>query len=171
MGLFESIPYKCTKKDGKIEIREYDDFILASTKTHKNNKQDSGFNNVFNYISGDNDQDTKISVTTPVVTYEEDNELVTGFYIPKKNTANIPTHLSDKVFLDTEQSSLFAVIRFRGKWTDKNFDKHDEELKIYLQDNDNKFLSNRFLFRYQPPMVPSIFRRNEIAYKVTKKDI
>ena len=172
MGLFETIPYERVKNDGHIEIREYDSFVLASTKTSPTPKQDSGFNNVFNYISGNNSENKKISMTTPVVTYEQDNKLVTGFYIAKDTIdGSIPEPTNHNVYLDEKQSSTYAVIKFRGRWTEDNFNKHDRKLLHYLDDNDYEILSSRFIFRYQPPMVPSIFRRNEIAYQVTKKDI
>jgi len=88
MSLFETIPYKVISKDKNIEIREYNDVLLASTKTLVNKRYDSGFVNVFNFISGENNKSEKISMTTPVVSYEEKDQLITGFYVPKKYDRN-----------------------------------------------------------------------------------
>ncbi len=167
MSLYEPMPYKVLKRDGKIETRKYDDLLLASTKTQKNKNRDSGFSNVFRYISGDNKERSKISMTTPVVSYEEDDHLVTGFYISRKYTKdNVPKPSDDQVFIKELQMSLYAVISFRGRWTDKNFDKHDQILLQYINKQKYKTVSPRLIFRYQPPFVPAIFRRNEIAYQI-----
>ncbi|MDA3931231.1 MAG: heme-binding protein [Tenericutes bacterium] len=167
MALFESIKYKVIKKDGHIEIRQYDDIYLASTKTSLNQSKDSGFSNVFRYISGQNDQKEKISMTTPVVTYEEDDLLVTGFYVPSKYPKDkIPKPLENQVFINNLKESYYAVIRFRGKWTNKNFEKHDQILLDYIHHNHYEISSKRLIMRYQPPLVPGLFRRNEIAYQI-----
>lgn len=79
MALFETLKYRVVKKDKSIEIREYQDFLLASTTSPINQRQDSGFMAVFDYISGQNDSKQKISMTTPVVTFEEGEKLVTSF--------------------------------------------------------------------------------------------
>ncbi|MBN2504234.1 MAG: heme-binding protein [Bacilli bacterium] len=170
MALFETMKFKLIKKDKNIEIREYKDILLASTKTQKNQKRDSGFNNVFSYISGNNDRQEKISMTTPVVTYEAENELVTGFYVPSKyDKTSIPQPKGSDVFIAEMEASIYAVIKFRGRWTDENFQKHDKILKDYLKEKGDEILSHRLILRYQPPIVPSIFRRNEIAYQIKTK--
>lgn len=55
MALFETLKYRVVKKDKSIEIREYQDFLLASTTSPINQRQDRGFMTVFDYISGQND--------------------------------------------------------------------------------------------------------------------
>ena len=170
MALFETINYKVLKKDKKIEIREYDDILFASTRSLYNQSQDSGFMNVFNYISGENNQKEKISMTTPVLTYKEDDRLVTGFYVPSKyNRENVPMPTNDKVFIKNFTNSIYGVIKFSGRWTENNFDKFDEILIDYLIGNDYEILSSRMILRYQPPFVPAFLRRNEIAYQIRKK--
>jgi hypothetical protein len=170
MALFETIKYKVIKKDKSIEIREYEDILLASTKTNLNENQDSGFSNVFNYISGKNQEKAKISMTTPVVTYKDDDKLITGFYVPSKyNKDSVPKPLEKEVFINELKKSLYGVIRFKGSWSDKNFDKYDRILIDYLLNNNYEILSARLILRYQPPFVPGVFRRNEIAYQVRLK--
>ncbi len=172
MSLFETIPYETLMKDKAIEIRAYDDILLASTKSSINKHYDNGFMNVFNYISGENDQSKKISMTTPVVSYEDKNQLITGFYVPKKyNKENVPIPNAENVFIDEIEQSLYAVIRFRGSWKKERFDKKEKELRDYLNEHHYKILSSRYLFRYQPPFIPGIFRHNEIAFKVDKKNV
>ncbi len=170
MALYETIKYEILEKEDSCEIRKYNDILLASTKTTVNPSMDSGFNNVFNYISGNNKKREKISMTTPVVSYEENDRLVTGFYVPSKfNKETVPQPEGNNVFIQELKESLYAVITFKGYWTEKNYDKHDQILKDYIQEKNYEITSPRFIFRYQPPFIPGIFRHNEIAYQVSKK--
>ena len=167
MGLFETIRYTIIKKEKNIEIRQYDVFLLASTKTMANKQFDSGFMNVFNYISGENHKDEKISMTTPVVSYEEDNQLVTGFYVPAKyDKTTVPKPTNERVFIQENEASTYAVVRFSGGWHEKNFKKAEIKLRTYLANNSYEILSGRIIFRYQPPFIPGFLRRNEIAFRV-----
>lgn len=169
MAFIETLKYKIIKDDGDLQIRAYDDILLASTKTKQNDRQDSGFNNVFQYISGNNESKTKISMTTPVVTYEDEDSLVTGFYVPSKyDKESVPKPSAGNVFINEIQSSLFAVIRFKGAWNEKNYEKHNQKLLEYIKLNNLTIVSKRFIMRYSPPFVPSVFRKNEIAYQITK---
>lgn len=168
MAWIETLTYKVIKDDGHIQIRSYDNILLASTKTKQNGRQDSGFNNVFQYISGNNESKTKISMTTPVVTYEDEGNLVTGFYVPSKyNKDSVPKPLASNVFINEIKSSLFAVIRFKGAWHEKNYEKHNKLLLDYIKSNNLTIISKRFILRYSPPFVPALFRKNEIAYQIS----
>ncbi len=167
MGYFETLKYKVLEKQGKIEVREYSNFFLASTKTSKDPTQNSGFGNVFNYISGQNEEKAKISMTTPVVTSMEDDKLVTGFFVPSKFDKNtIPKPTSSSVFIEEVESGRFVAIRFSGAWNEKNFDKNDLILLEYIKKMKFEVIGKRMILRYQPPFVPSIFRRNEILYRI-----
>lgn len=167
MSFYETIPYQVIKKENKIEIRKYDNVLLASTKTYANDRFDSGFSNVFRYISGANSDQSKISMTTPVVSFEEDNQLVTGFYVPSKYSKDdVPKPTSKQVYIQELTSAIYIVISFRGSWSKDNFDKHTKQLKSYIENNSYKIISPRLIFRYQPPFIPGIFRHNEIAFQV-----
>ncbi len=167
MRIFETMTYKVVSKEGPIELRWYPQFFLASTKTPLNRSYDSGFNNVFRYISGGNETQTHVSMTTPVVSYEEDQQLVTGFYVPSRyDKSAIPKPTGDSVFIQAYPPSLIAVIRFRGRWETSNFDQHDLLLKAYFVAHQLKPLSQRLLMRYQPPFIPPFLRRNELAYRI-----
>jgi hypothetical protein len=171
MRLYESPNYTVLFKDKNFEIRSYDEFMLATTKTKKDPKQSSGFNNIFNYITGDNNTNQKISMTTPVISTQEDNKLITSFYMPTRfNEDNLPKPNSNNVYIERFEKALFGVIKFSGSWKEKNYLKHDLLLKQYIERNGYNIISKRYLFRYQPPFIPSVFRRNELAYIIEKKE-
>ena len=169
MGFYETADYRVIDKHGNIEVREYEAFLIASTNLEMNQKQSSGFNNVFNYISGQNSRREKISMTIPVVTTIENEYLITSFVVPQKYHGNIPEPSSKDVFIEKVEKGKFIAIRFNGSWTPENYDKHDETLLEYIKSNNIEVASKRYIFRYQGPFIPGIFRRNEIVYRIESK--
>jgi len=53
MSKYETAAYKALEKDGKFEIRSYESYYTAATN-ESNIKEASGFNKIFDYISGNN---------------------------------------------------------------------------------------------------------------------
>ncbi len=65
MPWYETAEYEVLLKEDSFEIRMYKKFITA--KVNEDSLSGSkGFNQIFNYISGDNVEKRKISMTTPV---------------------------------------------------------------------------------------------------------
>jgi hypothetical protein len=62
----ESAKFTLIKKEKDFEVRVYDEIALAMSKEN-DFRGYSGFNEAFDYISGSNDQNRKISMTTPVI--------------------------------------------------------------------------------------------------------
>ncbi|MBM3964868.1 MAG: heme-binding protein, partial [Planctomycetes bacterium] len=66
-GAYESAEYKVIESEGKFEIREYPDLMLAATTTNLDSQgRDGSFMKLFRYISGANENKQKISMTNPV---------------------------------------------------------------------------------------------------------
>jgi hypothetical protein len=163
----ETIQYKVLHKKDAIEIREYGDILLASTKTDPNNYYDSGFNRVFQYISGQNEANQKISMTSPVVTYQEGESLVTGFYVPSQYDHNTVPKPTGDVYINNIEPSIYVVVTFYGAWTKENYDRYHKELLEYIQSHQYQVRTNPFIMRYNAPYIPDHMKRNEIAYQIT----
>lgn len=162
----ETIQYKVLKKEDSIEIRSYDHILLASTKTNPEKYNESGFNRVFQYISGQNEANQKISMTSPVVTYQENDQLVTGFYVPSMyNQTTVPKPTGD-VYINTIEPAIYVVITFHGAWTKENYDHYHHQLLDYVNQHNLKIKSNPFIMRYNAPYIPDAQKRNEIAYQI-----
>jgi hypothetical protein len=88
---YESAEYKVVESDGEFEVREYPDLMLVSTTTKLDSQgRDGSFMRLFRYISGANESDKKISMTTPVF-MENDKEasaVQMGFMMPKDIAAD-----------------------------------------------------------------------------------
>ena len=162
----ETIKYQVLKKEDNIEIRAYDEILLASTKTSLNDRNNSGFNRVFKYITGENHDNKQISMTSPVVTYQEENQIITGFYVPSiYDKITVPRPKGD-VFINTIEPSQYVVITFYGAWNQTNYDTHHQLLIHYINQNKLKTISQPFIMRYNAPYVPDAQKRNEIAYQI-----
>ena len=167
MSLFESAKYTVMNKETrKIELREYPTFYIAKTTTSLDQNYNNGFNQVFNYIGGQNESKEKISMTTPVISTSTADSLTTGFVIPTKFSNHAPKPTNENVSLSKIEKGLFLAIKFSGNWTKENFDKYDHILLSYIEKTDFNIISERYILRYQPPFIPSVFRRNEIMYRV-----
>lgn len=170
MPLYETAKYEVVKKMSKqIELRYYDKLFLAKTTTRMDNRYSSGFSRVFNYISGANQGNQKISMTTPVVSTTDGEYLSTGFVIPREFDDKAPKPTDPNVEIVEMEEGEFMVIQFSGAWTNKNFEKYNQLLLQYITNEDYIIQSESYILRYQPPFIPSFFRRNEIMYRVIKK--
>lgn len=167
MPLYETAKYSVMKKETKrIELRQYPTFYVAKTTTKLDRRYSGGFNQVFGYISGENETREKISMTTPVITTTTDDSLTTGFVIPSKFSKNAPKPSNDRVTLSEIKEGIYIAIRFSGNWKKERFEKEDQKLKEFIDSKNYKIVSERFLLRYQPPFIPGFLKRNEVMYRI-----
>lgn len=167
MGLFETASYKVLEKYNQhIELRKYPVHYLAQTKSELDTKYSNGFSKVFSYISGNNENSEKISMTTPVINQVNENTLRTSFVVPSKYEGNPPVPSSDDVQIKVLDEGYYIVIRFKGGWNDKIFKKYNELLLNKINLEGLTLLSEAYILRYQPPFIPNFIKRNEIMYQV-----
>jgi len=161
---YEESPFNIVHHTDVYEIRHYFD-RLAIQATYTN--QNSSFRNLFNYISGANIDSEKIKMTTPVTQSEESSEMVMQFYLPSKftkKTAPVPT--DPRVKLITIEESNYAVIKYSGRLTDKNFNKHKKILKENLIEDKIEIIGPAIKATYNGPFTLPMLRRNEAMFHV-----
>ena len=161
---YEESPFNIVHQTDVYEIRHYVD-RLAVQATYTN--QNSSFRNLFNYISGANIDSEKIQMTTPVTQSEETSEMVMQFYLPAKftkKTAPVPT--DSRVELITIEEGHYAVIKYSGRLTDKNFNKHKKILKENLTEDKIEIIGPAIKATYNGPFTLSFLRRNEAMFHV-----
>ena len=164
---YEESPFNIVHQTDVYEIRHYVD-RLAVQATYTN--QNSSFRNLFNYISGANIDSKKIKMTTPVTQYEENSEMIMQFYLPSKftkKTAPVPT--DPRVELITIEEGHYAVIKYSGRLTDKNFNKHKKILKENLIEDKIEIIGPAIKATYNGPFTLPILRRNEAMFHVDWK--
>ena len=161
---YEEANYEVVKKNEIYEIRKYSDRLAIETDI---SNQGSSFRKLFNYISGNNEDNEKIKMTTPVTQVEKKGSMTMQFYLPSRfNKDNIPNPSGLDVKILNVKGGYYAVIRYSGRTSDKNFIKHKDILKNKLKKDDILILSSPIKATYDKPFTLPMLRRNEVMFKI-----
>ena len=164
---YEEENYEVMKQNKVYEIRKYSDRLAIEVIT---SEQGSSFRKLFNYISGYNENKEKISMTTPVTQIEKKGSMTMQFYLPSKfSKDNTPNPSNSEVKVLNIKGGFYAVIKYSGRASDKNFIKHKDILKNELKKNNISILSSPIKATYDKPFTLPKLRRNEAMFKVDIK--
>lgn len=167
---YESAQYEVVESDGDIEIRQYPDLMLASTEANSEaNGRDGSFMRLFGYISGANESEQKIQMTTPVFMEKGDEESNSkmGFVIPKDvATAGAPKPQKAEVSIRKREGGRFAVIRFSGRMNAKVLKDQESKLRTWLKSRELEGEDSTESAGYDPPFTPGPLRRNEVLIRI-----
>ena len=165
----EEAPYYIVHKNDVYEIRQYSDRLAVQVINKGDNKS---FRKLFNYISGSNNTSEKIAMTIPVTQTKKDGEMYMQFYLPSKfNNETTPIPTNPDIEITTISKGYFAVIKFSGRSSDKNFEKHSEILKQKLADDKIKIIGSSIRATYNSPFTLPLLRRNETMFNVEWKQM
>jgi len=167
---YESAPYTVVESDGNIEIREYPDLVLASTEAKFETRgSDGSFMRLFGYISGDNESNQKIEMTTPVL-MEPDSSAAKGqmgFFLPQGIAeAGAPAPKASNVTIRKREGGRFAVIRFSGVMDAKKAESQESQLRTWLTARGLAAEESSERAGYDPPFTPGPLRRNEVLIRL-----
>lgn len=167
---YETAEYEVIKSDGSFEVRKYPDLMLAATDSKMDSQGRNGnFNRLFQYISGANEADQKIAMTTPVFMEGEidQSDVSMGFVLPKEVAAEgAPVPKSEGVKLRERKGGRFAVIRFAGKLDSKLAKEKEIELREWMERQGLEGANSSEAAGYDPPFTPAALRRNEILIRL-----
>jgi hypothetical protein len=164
----EEATYSVVYQNDVYEIRNYGD-RLAIQANYTN--EGGGFRRLFNYISGSNINSTKISMTTPAIQSNENGSMIMQFLLPSNFTEkNAPAPTDKDLKLIVIEQGYYAVIRYSGRLSKKNFDKRRIILIDNLLKNNIEILSPAMRATYNAPFTLPILRRNEVMFRVAWRD-
>ncbi len=182
---YESPDYKVLEREGAIEIRQYDDAMIAQVTATGNRKESSNqaFRILFNYINGDNQFKDSIKMTSPVIQQPQSQKISmtvpvsqqknpngswnVAFFMPRKFTKEtLPDPNDERIKIIELSQGRFATIRFSGMYSTANFQKYDQQLLKYLRDNDLSFELRPIYAYYNSPFTLWFLRRTEIMYQL-----
>mgnify|MGYP002049179428 CR=1 FL=1 len=164
----EEAKYEIIDKNEVYEIRKYSDRLAVETSRAG---IDSNFRKLFNYISGRNETQEKIAMTTPVTQVEKKGNMTMQFYLPSKfNKENIPDPSNSNVKISTMKAGYYAVIIYSGRNSENNFIKHknilEEEiclLEMLLKEEMNIYGYKLSQKKYS---IKSLIKSFEIKYPI-----
>ncbi len=173
--------YTVEAEQGPIEIRRYGSMAAAEVVVSGDRSAATrkAFRILFSYISGNNEAEEKVAMTAPVrqetvaekiamtapvtQTSAGADEWRVAFYLPAQYTAETaPRPLDERVKRITVPGGLVAAIRFSGRWTDSNFDRHLSKLNAYLAESGREVAGAPVYAYFNDPFTLPPFRRNEI---------
>lgn len=186
---YESARYRVVSSAGDIEVRDYADLVLVTTEMRFDAQgNDGSFSRLFRYISGDNGQQQKVAMTTPVFMErgsatpinepmnDQDNtdgnkaQVQRGqmaFVVPEAvASGGAPQPENANVELRKRQGGRFAAIRFNGRMGEESLRQRESELRDWMKGQHLTASGPVEYAGYDPPWTPGFLRRNEILIRV-----
>jgi effector-binding domain-containing protein len=168
--MVKEVKYRLVKKLDNVEIRRYNSLIIAKVDGYG----DSGFNLLFNYITGNNTQKATLEMTSPVISQniemtapvlsEKDS---IAFVMPEAYTLDTtPQPNDEQIKIQQIPERYVAALRFTGRWTSSKFAQKSEQLLKELETAKVRTKGNVFAMRYSGPLTPWFMRKNEVAIEV-----
>lgn len=160
-----------------FEIRRYGARFAAETDYDG----DQSFRRLFNYISGGNQGETKVSMTVPVETAKPAQIAMTvpvetapeshmRFFLPKSFTAETaPVPADPRVRIVEVPEQTLAVLRYSGFGFEESVEARKTELMNRLGKTAWEPVSDPIAYFYDPPWAIPFFRRNEVLVEVKKR--
>jgi hypothetical protein len=180
----EEPKHRVVKQEKDFEIRRYESYIVAETTVEgldHDEASNEGFRRLAGYIFGGNtvrkkiemtapvttEANQKIEMTVPVTSERKGRSFRVTFMMPSEFTMEtLPVPNDARVTLTEVPASTMAAIRFSGRWTDENFLEQTDALRAWLAKQGIKAIGDPIIARYDPPIMPSFLRRNEILIPV-----
>lgn len=165
---YESAAYDVIESDGPFEIREYPDLMLVTTGM-KSRGSDGSFGRLFAYITGRNESDVNVAMTTPVFMEPESSEAggQMGFVVPAMvASAEIPNPTDVAVQIQKRDGGRFAVFQFAGQMDESTMAINEVKLREWIAARGLSSTDGLEFAGYDPPWTPNPFRRNEILIRL-----
>ena len=161
---YEEANYEVVKENKEYEIRKYSDRLVIETNSIEGN----GFRKLFNYISGNNDESQEIKMTVPVTQEIKNGSMTMQFYLPLKfNKDNAPKPSNSDIKILNIEGGYYAVIKYSGRSSDKNFLKNKNILEKQLKQDNITIISPPIRASYNSPFTLPMLKRNEVMYRIS----
>lgn len=177
----EEPAFELVRQLGAVEIRQYAPYVVAEVEVAGTAETagNTAFPILAGYIFGKNKGERKMAMTAPVTqtaapmkmamtapvtqTASGEGRYVVQFVLPASvSLATAPEPLDSRVKLREVPATKVAVIRYRGTWSQANYDEHLGQLQKALTEAQMAWTGEPVFSRYDPPLMPWFLRRNEI---------
>ncbi|MCK9605132.1 MAG: heme-binding protein [Methylomonas sp.] len=172
--------YTVILQDGDIEIRAYQPLLIAETIIDADYADSGsiGFNRLAGYIFGNNRQQQKMAMTTPVYREQQGEKIAMtapvlqqksagqwrmAFVMPPEYAlSTLPEPLDPLVEIKQLPAKKVAVLGYSGSLSEEKINAMANELSTWLSRQDYKIRSSARSAAYDPPWTIPALRRNEV---------
>jgi len=159
----ETQKYTVIKEFDKGQIRYYPPVM----KIQSNNS----FGSLFNYISGNNLNSEKISMTSPVYMGDGDGNNIMEFVLPQVyNPNNAPEASSDAVKVFESEPGYFLALEFGGYASGRSVRYYSAELTKIAKQYGIQTIGQAMLLVYDSPY-KVMGRKNEVIIQIDEESI
>lgn len=159
---YESQPFKQIKSYDNFDIRYYPTVAMVQTKSSPGSEQN--FRKLFQYISGFNESNLKIAMTTPVHLEKTEGSEKMSFVLPS-NLEQAPRPQNKSVKIIQSKEAYFAAIEYGGYSNTSKINYYTKLLQESLEKNKIKFKGPPVILGYNSPY-KFFNRKNEIIIEV-----
>lgn len=147
-----------------VEIRQYGENTIISADADDSN---SAFRKLANYIFGKNEQNIKIPMTSPVISIQVKDIIHMSFFMPEgHDSESAPAPLEEGIIIHDVGPRKLATVKFYGYVTNSKIRSYRAIIEKSISENSLKSKGDIFLMRYNPPWVPPLIMRNELAVEI-----
>ena len=169
-GGHERPDYETVERDGVIELRRYEPYVVAETYADGDydRAMNEAFMRLFRYISGKNRKQIepdapKIAMTAPVTMARVGDEWRMAFMVPGKyDLESAPAPADPEVKLREEPGGLVAALAYSGRWNRERYMERQEQLQRWLAERRLEASGEPMFAGYNSPFTPWFLRRNEV---------
>ena len=165
----ERQPYEVLEKKGELEIRFYPSVQMARVKSNTSSydtMSSSGFRRLAGFIFGNNKENEKVAMTSPVQVVMGEGEMAMSFMMPSAyTTKDLPTPIDEGIEILNTDEEYVAAISFSGFASDAKLKDYQMKLGELLKENNLTSKGNYRYLGYNPPY-QLIGRRNEVVVRV-----
>jgi DNA gyrase inhibitor GyrI len=162
---YESAPYRVVRRNGKFEVRDYPALTLVETSMSSGgtNGADGSFNRLFRFITGNNEANQKIAMTTPVFMSGNETNRAMAFVMPaREKVAEVPKPKDANVAVREVAAGRYAVLRYSGGRNAKKEAEVERQLRAWMQAEHLPAKPPPVFGYFDPPWTPAFLRRNEV---------
>lgn len=171
MAQIENQNFTVISKIDDIELREYSPAIYASVTIENEKKdQNSSFRILAGYIFGGNEENQKISMTSPVHMQENNidgrKSSTMKFVMPEKyQMKDLAKPNDSRIEIIKSNKKKYAAIKFSGYSNDSKIKNFSEKLKNILKRKSISFIDSPIYLGYDPPY-KFWNRKNEVLFEI-----
>lgn len=168
---YPSAGYAVRALQGRVEIREYPELMLAQTAAASESQgKDGSFRRLFRFIAKGNADAQAIPMTTPVLYRKVEAGERMAFVLPLGMTSQTaPNPVDPSVELAARVAGTFASVRMRGGRTAAARAAAVGEIRAALDGSEWQLEGEPEFAYYDPPWIPAMFGKNEVIWRVIGK--